>query len=81
MVIEHRSTVSRIGLEGVPPNDVTPAHVRYAFTVNADAHVILDYSVRVRDHNGKLAKPTDKDLYVNAAATRRRRRSLRRCPA
>ncbi|HEX8953648.1 MAG TPA: hypothetical protein VF945_17445 [Polyangia bacterium] len=68
MVIEHRSTVSRIGLESVPPNDVTPAHVRYQFTVTADAHVIMDYTVRVRDHNGKLAKPSDKDLYVNPAA-------------
>lgn len=69
MVIEHRSSVSAIGLESVPPNDVTPAHVRYAFTVSADAHVIMDYTVRVRDHNGKLAKPTDKNLYVNKAAT------------
>jgi len=69
MVIEHRSGVSGIGLEGVPPNDITPAHVRYAFTVSADAHVIMDYAVRVRDHNGKLAKPGDKDLYVNPAAT------------
>lgn len=68
MVIEHRSNVSRIGLEGIPPNDVTPAHVRYAFTVTADAHVIMDYNVRVRDHNGKLAKPTDMNLYVNDAA-------------
>jgi hypothetical protein len=69
MVIEHRSSVSGIGLEGVPPNDITPAHVRYAFTVGADAHVIMDYAVRVRDHNGKLAKPGDKNLYVNPAAT------------
>ena len=69
MVIEHRSNVSRIGLEGIPPNDVTPAHVRYQFTVSADAHVIMDYSVRVRDHNGKLAKPTDKNLYVDTSAT------------
>ena len=64
-----RSSVSRIGLEGIPPNDVTPAHVRYPFTLNADAHVIMDYSVRVRDHNGKLAKPADKNLYVNPSAT------------
>jgi len=69
MVIEHRSNVSQIGLEGIPPHDVTPAHVRYAFTVSADAHVVMDYNVRVRDHNGKLAKPTDKNLYVNDAAT------------
>ena len=65
VVIEHRSSISQIGLEGVPRHDVTPAHVRYQFTVNADAHVIMDYTVRVRDHNGKLAKPTDKNLYVS----------------
>ncbi|MCU1278443.1 MAG: hypothetical protein JWM53_1989 [bacterium] len=69
MAIEHRSNVSQIGLEGIPLHDVTPAHVRYQLSVVADAHVILDYSVRVRDHNGKLAKPTDKNLYVNPAAT------------
>jgi hypothetical protein len=68
MVIEHRSNVSQIGLEGIPLHDVTPAHVRYQFNVSADAHIILDYTVRVRDHNGKLAKPTDKNLYVNTAA-------------
>ncbi len=68
MVIEHRSDVSRIGLESIPPNDVTPAHVRYQLTVNAGGHVVMDYSIRVRDHNGKLAKPSDKNLYVNPAA-------------
>ncbi|MGZ3441749.1 MAG: hypothetical protein ACXVDD_19650 [Polyangia bacterium] len=68
MAIEHRSNVSQIGLEGIPLNDVTPAHVRYQINVVADGHVVLDYSVRVRDHNGKLAKPTDKNLYVNPAA-------------
>jgi hypothetical protein len=68
MAIEHRSNVSRLGLEGLPPNDVTPAHVRYQLTLIADAHAVLDYSVRVRDHNGKLAKPSDKNLYVNDAA-------------
>jgi len=69
MVIEHRSNISRIGLEGIPPNDVTPAHVRYQFTVTADAHVVMHYTVRVRDHNGKLALPTDKNLYVSTDAT------------
>lgn len=69
MVIEHRSNVSQIGLEGIPLHDVTPAHVRYQLTVVADKHVVMDYSVRVRDLNGKLAKPTDKNLYVSTAAT------------
>jgi hypothetical protein len=69
MTIEHRSSISQIGLEGVPAGDITPAHVRYQFGVTTDAHVIMDYSIRVRDRNGKLAKPTDKNLYVNDAAT------------
>jgi hypothetical protein len=68
MAIEHRSNVSRIGLENIPANDITPAHVRYQLTLIANAHAVLDYSVRVRDHNGKLAKPTDMNLYVNDAA-------------
>jgi hypothetical protein len=65
--IEHRSDVSTIGLEGVPAGDITPAHVRYVLTVSAPGHVVMDYVVRVRDHNGKLAKPDDENLYVNAA--------------
>lgn len=68
-VIEHRSDVSTIGLGAVPAGDVTPAHVRYAFTVSAAGHVKFDYSVRVRDHNNKLAPPGARNLYVNAAAT------------
>lgn len=68
MVILNRSNVSSIGRDGVPAGDVTPAHVRYQITVAADGHVVLDYTVRVRDHNGKLAKPTDMNLYVSEAA-------------
>lgn len=69
IVIEHRSNVSSIGLDAIPAGDVTPAHVRYQLTIAADGHVQLDYTVRVRDHNGKLAKPTDQNLYVDDAAT------------
>jgi hypothetical protein len=68
IVILHRSDVTSIGRETVPANDITPAHVRYQIAVVSDSHVILDYTVRVRDHNGKLAKPTDMNLYVNPAA-------------
>lgn len=68
MTIEHRSNVSQIGLEGIPAGDITPAHVRYQLTVSAPGHVVMDYSVRVRDHNAKLAKPGAMDLYVNPAA-------------
>jgi hypothetical protein len=68
-VIENRSNVSNIGREDVPANDVTPAHVRFAFSLTASGHVTLDYTIRVRDHSGKLAQPTDKDLYVSTMAT------------
>jgi hypothetical protein len=67
-VLEHRSDISPIGLGSVPPNDVTPAHVRYQFTVTAPGHVKFDYSVRVRDHNAKLGTPGARNLYVNDAA-------------
>jgi hypothetical protein len=66
--ILHLSSVSRIGLGGVPANDVTPAMVRYVIGVSADGHVKLDYDVRVRDHNGKLATAGAKNLYVSTAA-------------
>jgi hypothetical protein len=68
VVIVHNSTASRVGLENIPPNDVTPAMVRYNFSLSANGHVVLDYSVRVRDHAGKLALPTDKNLYVKTDA-------------
>jgi hypothetical protein len=68
-VIEHNSTVSRIGLEGIPAGDVTPAMVRMSFLLSATGHVVVDYNVRVRDLTGKLALPTDKNLYVSTAAT------------
>lgn len=67
-VIEHDSTASRVGLENIPKNDVTPVMARFAFSLAADAHVVMDYTVRVRDHAGKLAQPTDKNLYVSTAA-------------
>jgi hypothetical protein len=67
-VIEHNSTASNVGLTNIPKNDVTPAMVRFAFTLSADAHVVMDYTVRVRDHAGKLALPTDKNLDVSTAA-------------
>jgi hypothetical protein len=68
MVIEHLSTVSNIGLAGVPPNDITPAQVRFALAFSTDGKAQMDYTIRVRDHNGKLALPTDKNLYVSTAA-------------
>jgi hypothetical protein len=68
IVIEHLSTVSSLGLAGVPKGDITPAHVRYAFVFASTGKGEMDYTVRVRDHNGKLGQPTDKDLYVSTAA-------------
>jgi hypothetical protein len=57
-VIEHLSTVSQIGLDGVPPGDVTPMMVRFLITLSSSGHVALDYVVRVRDHSDKLASAT-----------------------
>jgi hypothetical protein len=68
MAIEHLSTVSRIGLGGVPANDITPMQVRFAIGFSTDGKAQMDYTIRVRDHNGKLALPTDKNLYVSTAA-------------
>ena len=68
-VIEHNSTVDKVGLDGIPANDVTPMMVRYNLNLSADGHVVCDYTIRVRDHNGKLAKPTDPNLYISTAQT------------
>ncbi|HZS36500.1 MAG TPA: hypothetical protein VFF06_06730 [Polyangia bacterium] len=68
MVIEHSSQLSPIGRASVPKNDVTPAMVRYAFSLTADGHVAFDYTVRVRDYSGKLASPDQMNLWVNTAA-------------
>jgi hypothetical protein len=56
-VIEHLSTTSMVGLEGIPPGDVTPLWCRYTITLDSMGHVAMDYSVRARDHNNKLAPP------------------------
>jgi hypothetical protein len=56
MVIAHDSSASRIGLESIPANDVTPLMVRYQFALSADGHVVCDYSLRVRI----LGNPDDK---------------------
>jgi hypothetical protein len=69
-VITHLSSISPVGLEGVPPNDVTPAMVRFQINLSADGQVALDYDVRVRDHNGKLAKVGAPNLYVSPAPSR-----------
>jgi hypothetical protein len=68
-VLVRRSDVSSIGLGSVPANDIIPAQVRYALTVTADAHVSFVYSVRVRDHHGKLAGPDEMNPYVSLEAT------------
>ena len=67
-VIEHNSTASTIGLEAIPKGDVTPSMARFQFVLASSGHVVLDYSVRVRDHSGKLAAPTDKNLYISTDA-------------
>jgi hypothetical protein len=67
-VIENPSNVSNVGRQNIPPGDMTPAHVRYQLNVSSTGRVIMDYIIRVRDHAGKLALPTDKNLYVSTAA-------------
>jgi hypothetical protein len=67
-VITHNSTASRVGLENVPANDVTPAMVRFQFVLTSDAHVSAEYNVRVREHADKLAQPAAKNLYVSTVA-------------
>jgi hypothetical protein len=66
--IENSTMLTRIGFQGIPANDITPAHVRYALGIDANGHVVMDYTVRVRDHNGKLADPSQRNLYVSTAA-------------
>jgi hypothetical protein len=65
-VIEHLSTTSGQGLDGVPLGDVTPLMVRFMMTLTSGGHVALDYSVRVRDHHDKILSPTSDPalLYV-----------------
>jgi hypothetical protein len=63
-VVEHLSTTSQIGLDGVPPGDITPLMCRYLITLSSAGHVALDYTVRVRDHHDKIANPTDPNLFV-----------------
>ncbi len=66
--ITHDPSISDIGFQNIPKNDVTPAMVRFLFTINATGHVAVDYTVRVRDFNDKLASPTAKNLYVSTVA-------------
>jgi hypothetical protein len=68
-VLLRNSTASRTGLEGIPEANILPAWVRFQLSLSATGHVVCDYAVRVRDHSGKLAKPTDppETLFVNPA--------------
>jgi hypothetical protein len=69
-VLERRSSQSRIGLEGIPAGDVTPAMVRYTFVLSATGHVVMDYSIRVRERVGGdlLAQEGNRNLYVSTDA-------------
>lgn len=67
-VLVRHSSASRVGLSDIPKDDVMPAMVRYQMTFSATGHAVVDYSVRVRDHAGKLARPNDMNLYVPADA-------------
>jgi hypothetical protein len=65
--ILNNSTANRLGLEGIPPGNVTPAMVRLQIGLSANGHVVLDYNVRVRDLTGKLTAPDAAELYVDPA--------------
>lgn len=58
---------SPTGRGSVPPNDVTPAMVRFRFTLTSSGHVAFDYGVRVRDLSGKLGRVGNANLYVSTA--------------
>jgi hypothetical protein len=68
IVIEHLSSLSQAGLDGVPPKNPTAAMVRLQLTLASTGNVTAEYSVRVRDHSGKLAHIGDMNLYVSTAA-------------
>jgi hypothetical protein len=63
------SSASRTGLDAMPDAVIVPAWVRFAFRLSSAGHVVFDYTVRVRDRSGKLARPTDMPLYISTAAT------------
>lgn len=70
-VLVRHSSASRVGLESIPATDVIPAMVRFALTLAADGHVVLDYNVRVRDHSSKLAPaPATGAMYVSLDSVR-----------
>ena len=62
-VLNSRSSVSNLGLEMVPANDVTPAVIKLIFTLTADVHVRADYVVRVRNLDDRLAPAGSLALY------------------
>ncbi len=70
-VLLRESSASRVGLEGIPPNDITPAVVRMNILLQSTGPAALDYVVRVRENGNprdKLAAPGDKNLYVKTVA-------------
>jgi hypothetical protein len=71
MVLLRDSSASRVGLEGIPAGDITPAVVRIAITLQGTGPCALDYTIRVREIGNprdKLAKKGAPNLYVSTAA-------------
>lgn len=54
-VLTRQSDVDPKGTEAIPKDDVIPQVVKLIFVLTADAHVTVDYSVRVRDLGKRLA--------------------------
>ena len=68
IVLVRQSSASSVGLEGVPPGDITPAMVRMSVLLESSGKTTLDYSVRVRekgDPRDKLAPADAPNLYVS----------------
>ncbi len=72
MVLVRHSSASRVGLEAVPANDITPAMVRMNILLEATGRAVFDYAVRVRENGkprDKLAAQGAAGLYVSTAAS------------
>ena len=67
LVLERDSSLSRVGLEAVPPADPIPAVVRLLLRLVSGGTVSAQYSVRIRDHEGKLGTVGARNLYVSTA--------------
>jgi hypothetical protein len=62
-VLNTHSYVSRVGLEGVPANDVIPQLIVLRPRLSADGDVRASWGVRVRELSARLQAPSAGNLY------------------